>query len=122
MVDKQYQFVSRQITDSVITTNDYPDECIQSGLGAFISVLKTGVVWSSMEKTQHINVLELKAIYLVLLTFPKEAKNATAQPPDGQCICPDSISSEFRNDKILHGNLNVFVEQKHLNNMGVSAQ
>lgn len=30
-----------------------------------------------MEKTKHINILELKAIHLALLTFSNEAKNAT---------------------------------------------
>ena len=29
---------------------------------------------------------------------------------------------EFRNDKNFQGNLDVFIEQKHLNNRGVSAQ
>ena len=45
--------------------------------GAFANDLETGGVWISMEKTQHINILELKAIYLVFLTFTKETKNAT---------------------------------------------
>ena len=49
----------------------------RTGWGAFANDLKTGVVWSSMEKTQHINILELTAIYLARLTFTKATKKAS---------------------------------------------
>ena len=92
--------------------------------GAFPNNVETVSVWSSMEKTQHINFLELKAVYDTLLTFPKETKTQTFT---SRHICPDISSedgenSEFRNNKNFQGNFDVFVEQKHLNDRRVSAQ
>ena len=77
-----------------------------------------------MEKTQHINFLELKAVYNNLLIFPKETKTQTFT---SRYICNDISSedgenSEFRNNKNFQGNFDVFVEQKYLNDRRVSAQ
>ena len=55
------------------------DAC-KTGWEAFANGLKIGGVWSSMEKTEHINILELKVIYLALMTFTKETKNNS--PPE----------------------------------------
>ena len=49
------------------------------GRKAYVSGLKTITFWSRMEKTQQINILKLKAIYVALLAFTKETKNATVQ-------------------------------------------
>ena len=50
----------------------------KTGWETFANGQKASGVWRSMEKTQHNNILEMKGIYLSLLTFTKEAKNATA--------------------------------------------
>ena len=66
MMGKRYQFINRQITDSATTTIDYLDRCIKNRLGAFANTLEIGGVWSIMEKTEYINILELKAVYNTL--------------------------------------------------------
>ena len=41
----------------------------ETGREAYIDGLKTIFFWSSMEKTQYINILKLKMTYLALLAF-----------------------------------------------------
>ena len=71
MVNEQYQFINRKITDSATTTNDYSDAS-KTGLRAFANGKKTGGVWSSIEKTQHINILELKGTWPYWLLQKKQ--------------------------------------------------
>ena len=92
LVHKQYQFINRLITDSgSTTTNDYLDRCIQIRLGSICQWSKSRWCLKQYGKTQHINILTLKVIYLTLLTFTRQTKNNS--PPDRQYISPE-ISSE----------------------------
>ena len=50
-----------------------------------------------MEKTQHINFLELKAVYNNLLTFPKETKTQTFT---SRYICNDISSEDGENSEL----------------------
>lgn len=77
-MNKQFEFINREITDSETTTNYYSEGRTKTGWETFANGQKTSGFWRSMEKTQHSNILEMKGIYLSLLTFTKEAKNATA--------------------------------------------
>ena len=77
------------------------DACKKGG-GAFANDLKTGDAWRSLKKSQHIRILELKAIYLALLTFTKETKYAIVLFQIGNRFTDisskDAWNSEFRND------------------------
>ncbi|XP_046573530.1 uncharacterized protein LOC124281640 [Haliotis rubra] len=58
----------------------HPDVILQTdatkkGWGAICGQRSTGGRWSEIEQSMHINVLELKAIYLALLTFCKGIKD-----------------------------------------------
>ena len=46
----------------------------KKGWGASCQGITTGGQWSSVEKTWHINVLELKAVRLAILSFTKFKK------------------------------------------------
>ena len=52
------------------------DLCISSdastkGWGATCQEISTGRTWSQEERKAHINILELKAVHLAILTFTK---------------------------------------------------
>ena len=49
----------------------------KTGWAAVFQRTTAGVTWSYQERTKHINVLELIAVKLVILTFTQE-KSATA--------------------------------------------
>ena len=76
MVNKEYPFINGLISISATITNNYSDWCFQNRLGILpiANCLTTFGVWNSMEKTQHINILELKAIYFTQLTSQKKQK------------------------------------------------
>ena len=81
LVQKQHQFINRLITDlGSTTTNDYLDRCIQNRLDSICQWSKNTWCLEQYGKTQHIDILKLKVIYLALLTFTKETKNNS--PPD----------------------------------------
>ena len=46
--------------------------CLQLGVGATNGQDQTGRLWSAMESTQHINYLELLAVFLALKSFEKD--------------------------------------------------
>ena len=50
-----------------------PDES-KKGWGASCQRINTGSCWSSVEKARHINVLDLKAVRLAVLSFTKFKK------------------------------------------------
>ena len=67
-----------------------------------------------MEKTQRTSILELKAIYLALLTFTKEIKNKIVHLQINNIFALIHLLrvegiSELRNDKNFQGNLDVFI-------------
>ena len=67
-----------------------------------------------MEKTQRTSILELKAIYLGLLTFTKEIKNKIVHLQINNIFVLIHLLrvegiSELRNDKNFQGNLDVFI-------------
>lgn len=116
MVDKQYQFVKRQITGSATTISNYLDGCMQNRSGCFRQ-------WSEnrwcLEQYGKDATYQHSGFYLPLLTFIKATKKAPLH------LQIDSISIQTYLLKMwgtFRGNLNIFVEQKYLNNSGVSAQ
>ena len=48
------------------------NRCFQNRLGSNLSGKQHGETWSYQERTKHINVLELIAVKLAILTFTKE--------------------------------------------------
>ena len=48
------------------------NRCFQNRLGSSLSGKQHGETWSYQERTKHINVLELIAVKLAILTFTKE--------------------------------------------------
>ena len=77
MVDKQLSFDKWKVNFSTPLKNCHPDRCIQGGLGAHCLGKSVGGQWSQKEPQLHINLLELKAVHLALLTFSK-AQNLTS--------------------------------------------
>ena len=48
------------------------NRCFQNRLGSSLSGKQHGETWSYQQRTKHINVLELIAVKLAILTFTKE--------------------------------------------------
>lgn len=69
---KKHHFVVRKITNSACFQMIIQTDASKTGWGANVS--KTGV-WDSTEKLQHINILEFKAVNLVLLSLLKGQKH-----------------------------------------------
>ena len=126
MLDKQWQFVGRQITDSATTANDSSNGCIQNRLGSFCQWFENR---SRLEQYGKDATHQHSGTYSNLfgqIDFHKSNKKGISSPPDRH-ICPDissenGVNTDLRNNKNFRGKLNVFVERKHLYNRGVSTQ
>ena len=53
------------------TPYDHSDRCLNKRLGTYCKGVSTGGKWSKEEKHFHINVLELLALKIAILTFTK---------------------------------------------------
>ena len=50
--------------------------CIREGLGAHLNNCTVSGVWQQSERDLHINILELKSVFLVLKHFKKQGKKS----------------------------------------------
>ena len=71
VVDGEFTSSERQTTDNKNATVNNPNGCFQNRLGAVCQGTTTGRTWSYQERTKHINLLELTAVKLAILTLTK---------------------------------------------------
>ena len=69
-IDRLYKPISHGKYDLLITT-----EASSLGWGAVCNDVRTGGHWTAIEAIQHINYLEMLAIFLGLKTFAREHQN-----------------------------------------------
>ena len=74
LVDKKFENLQWSLLDLVSQSSADTDRCIQKGMGCSMSrdIIRGGGQWSKEKQLLHINVLELKAVKLALLTLNKE--------------------------------------------------
>ena len=70
-VGKQPRNIKWEVNFVTYKQNYNPNRCFSKGLGAYCQKISIGGQWTLQELRLHINLLELKAINLVLLTFNK---------------------------------------------------
>ena len=74
MVDNQYENLQWKFSVNSTPITNHISRCIKEGMGSSCQGITTGVQWSSVEKTWYINVLELDAVRLEILSFTKFKK------------------------------------------------
>ena len=57
------------------TQHPHLHRCVKPGLGAHLDTMTIGCSWTMKEKSLHINVLELKAVFLALKSFQDFIQN-----------------------------------------------
>ena len=72
VMDKKFKNLQWSLLDSVSQSSAVTDRCIQKGMGCSMSRNINRGQWPKEEQLLHINVLELKAVKLTLLTFNKQ--------------------------------------------------
>ena len=79
VVEGEFTSSERQTTENRNTTVNNPNGCFQNKLGGgtVCQGSTRGGTWSYQERTKHINILELIAVKLAILTFTK-GKSVTA--------------------------------------------
>ena len=73
LVERKPFTLQWETSESVSTRPGHTNRCIQGGLGSIVH-RSTGGSWTNQEKVKHINVLELLAVKLAILTFTKTLK------------------------------------------------
>ena len=86
MVDPESLPFKWTFSSSTATTADNRHRCVSPRLGCILQRSQNGGQWSALEKTFHINVLELKAVKLAILSFHR--------------IFPNTLSVHIRIDNI----------------------
>ena len=71
MVDNKSGSLQWPIINSASCTGSHTDRCLNKGLGATCNGISTGGMWSAQKMKYHINILELLAVKLAILTFTK---------------------------------------------------
>ena len=71
VVDTNFENFQWSLLASVSQSSADTNRCIQKGMGSVCQGILTGGQWSKEKQLLHINVLELKAVKLALLTFNK---------------------------------------------------
>ena len=74
VVDRESENKQREIHSNQTPRHDNTNRCLFSRMGAHCQGMTTGGAWTQEETSFHINVLELKAVYLGLLTFTTNRK------------------------------------------------
>ena len=89
MVEGKFSSSEQQTAENRNGTINNPNGCFQNRLGVICQGTTVGGTWSYQERTKHINVLELFAVKLPILTFTKrksvtslhlQIENMTALP------------------------------------------
>lgn len=72
VVDRKSSLLKRKgASSTTLQPSANADRCLKKGMGAVCRGIRTGGQWSKQEQELHINVLELLAVKLALLTFTK---------------------------------------------------
>ena len=74
-VGKQPGVIKQQSNSASFATTDYSNRCIKKGMGSILQGSASGGQWHKQESVMHINILDLKAVHFVLLTFTKMFQN-----------------------------------------------
>ena len=74
-VGKRPGVIKQQSNSASFATTDYSNRCIKKGMGSILQGSASGRQWHKQESVMHINILDLKAVHFVLLTFTKMFQN-----------------------------------------------
>lgn len=123
----QHLSVINQVSDAAVNTVNYSERWLQVKISSCLKGVKIGGLWSSIEATKYISVLELKAIYLALPFFNKGTKFKVNAFLNRQYMCPHTSSenvwyTQSGNSENSKGDFEFSAGQGYGDHSGVSAK
>ena len=127
MGHSQHLSVINQASDPAVNTVNYSYRWLQVKISSCLKGVKIGGLWSSIEATKYISVLELKAIYLALPFFNKGTKFKVNAFLNRQYMCPHTSSenvwyTQSGNNENSKGDFEFSAGQGYGDHSGVSAK